>query len=297
MRAAEHLYLSGYLSYPRTESSAYPSSYDFRETLSALREHWDLGDYAGGLLRAGYTSPRAGTDAGDHPPITPVSVPGGPHLLGGSDEARLYDMVVRHFLASISPDEVYEQTKATFEATCGETFTVVGRRQLDPGYTAVYGSSRRAALDAEEMEPDEDADGEDGSDRNAAYSELPSSLTKGVSCKIVALKVRQGQTKPPGPLTESELISLMEKNGIGTDASIPTHINNILVRNYVTLGSGRTLIPTPLGVVLVHGYLKIDPDLVLPEIRCAVETFCNLIAKGQAEKNKVNLICVGHHEL
>ncbi len=92
----------------------------------------------------------------------------------------------------------------------------------------------------------------------------------------------ENQTKSPDYLTESELIVLMEKNGIGTDASIPVHINNICERNYVKLERDRRLVPTNLGIVLVHGYQRIDPELCLPKMRSQVEEQLNLIAQGKA---------------
>lgn len=58
------------------------------------------------------------------------------------------------------------------------------------------------------------------------------------------------------------------------------HIKSICERNYVYVGSGRTVIPNILGIVLVHGYHKIDPDLVLPSIRANIENSINSIANG-----------------
>ena len=82
----------------------------------------------------------------------------------------------------------------------------------------------------------------------------------------VQLKLVERQTSPPDYLSEAELISLMEKHGIGTDASIAVHINNICERNYVSVSAARRLKPTTLGVVLVHGYQKVGDVRLLKHL-------------------------------
>lgn len=59
----------------------------------------------------------------------------------------------------------------------------------------------------------------------------------------------------------------MEKHGIGTDASIPTHIENVCTRNYVSIQAGRKVVPTELGITLIRGYQLIDPELCRPQVR------------------------------
>ena len=103
-----------------------------------------------------------------------------------------------------------------------------------------------------------------------------------------SLDIKEKMTTPPGFLTESELIGMMEKHGIGTDASIATHIENIQKRNYVRLETGRRLVPNKLGLVLVQGYHQIDSGLVLPKIRADIENQCNKIASGEMEKVRID---------
>ena len=78
-------------------------------------------------------------------------------------------------------------------------------------------------------------------------------MCEGQRLAIASLRVEAGTTEPPPPLSESDLIGEMESNGIGTDASIATHIKNVEARKYVRLLAGRRIEPTALGLALVQG--------------------------------------------
>ena len=260
MTIAERLYTSGYISYPRTESTQYAENFDLKDMVRQLGNTSDFGGICKELLSTGLSKPRKGHDAGDHPPITPCRSVARGELDG--DSWRIYDYIVRHYLATVATNCKYEQTSVTFDCG-GEIFSLTGKKVTDPGFTAI--------MSHQEIPADEN---------------LPA-LSQGARLKVKEVKLADRQTSPPGYLTEADLITLMEKHGVGTDASIPVHINNICTRNYVTIESGRRLVPTNLGIVLVHGYLKIDPDLVKPTMRSAVEKQLDLIAQGKADFKSV----------
>ncbi|TGZ74421.1 hypothetical protein CRM22_000944 [Opisthorchis felineus] len=98
MAVAERLYTSGYINYPRTETTTYPSTFDLRGLVQQQAKHPQWGDVARDLLASGLTPPRKGHDAGDHPPIAPMRMVTPGEL--GHDAARLYEFIAQHFLAT-----------------------------------------------------------------------------------------------------------------------------------------------------------------------------------------------------
>lgn len=260
MTIAERLYTQGYISYPRTESTQYAESFDLKEVLRQQQNSPEWGAEVKKILQVGVSKPRKGHDAGDHPPITPCRAASRGELDG--DSWKLYDYIVRHYIGTVSANCKYEQTTVTVMIG-EEEFSFSGKKVTDPGFTDVM---TWQAIPAEENMPQ---------------------VKEGDKLEITEAKISDRQTSPPGYLTESDLITLMEKHGVGTDASIPVHINNICTRNYVKIETGRRLVPTNLGIVLVHGYLKIDPDLVKPTMRSAVEKQLDLIAQGKADFQQV----------
>ncbi len=147
--------------------------------------------------------------------------------------ARVYELVTRHFIASVSPDACFKSTRVSINIESLKdkgNFTLRGKQLVSPGFLAVllhheYGD-----------EVDEDMEGSLIEDDSEEVQNLPEfsvgeqfTLVSGkktsskvdvvVSGSRATLDIKEKLTTPPSYLTESELINQMEKNGIGTDAS------------------------------------------------------------------------------
>jgi DNA topoisomerase III len=268
MHIAESLYIQGYISYPRTETTAYPARFDFEYIMREHANQPSWGAHVQQLLYSGITAPKRGNDAGDHPPITPMRAAQPGEL--GSNTWCIYDYICRHFFATISPDCEYMQTTLTCEMG-GEEFSAHANQVTSAGFTSLMHWMTNSF-----------------DDLSSSTSVSLADLKQGDRLSVSKVELAERKTSAPGYLSESELISAMEKHGIGTDASISTHISNICNRNYVTLdSSSRTLRPNNLGTSLCHGYYKIDPELSLPQMRSYVEQQFDLIADGKADYYEV----------
>jgi len=101
----------------------------------------------------------------------------------------------------------------------------------------------------------------------------------------------QGQTEPPSALSEEELIDLMDKNGIGTDATMHEHIRTIQDRGYCSQDSARKFIPSALGIALVKGVGAYSGrlggfHLAKPTLRALMERDMAQIAEGQLNRSQ-----------
>lgn len=177
------------LTYPRTDSR-YIST-DIVETLPDRLKAVAIGPYRGTanqLLKTNIVANKSFVDdkkVSDHHAIIPTEQT--VLLTDLSDkERKIFDLVVKRFLAVLSKPFVYEQT--TITAKIGsETFTAKGKRVIAAGFKEVYGY-------------DEDSD----DDQN-----LPE-LNEGMSLPITKLIQTKGQTQPPAYFNEGTLLSAME---------------------------------------------------------------------------------------
>ncbi|HTP73375.1 MAG TPA: DNA topoisomerase III [Burkholderiaceae bacterium] len=254
------------LTYPRTDSRALPEDYlsTVKKTFAVLAEGdlpgpmRELAKHARQALKADYVRPSKrvfdNAKVSDHFAIIPtLQTP--THL--SEAEAKLYDLVVKRFIAVFFPPAEYLLT--TRITTVGaHSFQTNGRVLVNPGWQAVYGKEAQ----------DEDA--------NLAPV-LPDETVRNVEVDVLALK-----TKPPPRYTEATLLSAMEgagklieddelraamhDKGLGTPATRAAIIEGLILEKYM-LRDGRELVPTAKAFQLMTLLRGLDvEDLTKPEL-------------------------------
>ncbi len=116
------------------------------------------------------------------------------------DERRIYDLVVRRFLAVLYPPCEYEQTSITVKIQ-NETFLARGNVMKNPGWKEVYLTAAASGYDS---------DLESGEDEEIFRSQELPSLQKGDVLSRLTVSLTQGKTKAPAPFNEATLLSAME---------------------------------------------------------------------------------------
>lgn len=264
MNIAEKLYNKGFISYPRTETNFFTSNINLEAIIRKLQTNPVFGSYAKKLLNGEFRQPRSGKKNDQaHPPIHPVK-----NLYNRDkvsyEEWKVYEFICRHFLAACSDDAVGSQTKVT--ARIGEeTFFCNGMKIIKPNYLEVYIYDKWSDKTIPNFQINE--------------TFMPHRLT-----------VEEGMTEPPNLLTESNLLTLMDRYNIGTDATMHEHIENIQKRNYAFKNESSYFIPTNLGLALVLSYKKfsdIGIDLTEPWLRARMERDMALVAEGVKKKEEV----------
>jgi len=215
MRVAEELYMNGFISYPRTDNTIYPPSLHLEGILTTLEKTKFAKDVEW-VRRNRRAKPTEGKKSStDHPPIHPTGVATEEQL---GENWKLYELVVRRFLATLSPDAEWATMRIELDAS-GQTYIATGSRLTEAGWRTVY-----------------------------PYSEAKDSILpvvkKGEGLKIQDLNLEEKQTQPPPRYSQSKLIQVMEELGLGTKSTRHEVIQKLISRKYI---EGNPLRPTLVG--------------------------------------------------
>ena len=236
------------LTYPRTDSRALPEDYlpVVKDTLEMLSKSGmkHLAPFAAQAVKGNYVKPGKrifdNSKVSDHFAIIPtLQAPSGL----SEAEQKVYDLVVRRFMAVFFPSAEYEVT-TRISVAAGYSFKTEGKVLVKPGWLAIYG--KEAA--------DEVADAKDGDKGQSLVPVAPGEQVNTEEAQAKGLK-----TRPPARYSEATLLGAMEnagktvedddlraamhEKGLGTPATRSSIIEGLIAEKYM-LREGRELIPT-----------------------------------------------------
>jgi len=262
------------LTYPRTNSRFLTTDMadeikPIAELVGARAEYRDAAGYVTGLDVLPLARVIDDSKVTDHHAIIPTRAEHPVEKMDG-DDLRVYDMVVRRFLAAFHPEAVLENTRVE-TTVAGHVFRTRGKVLLVPGWRGVYLASAEDAADAAVAEAPADED-------ETSDLVLPR-LDEGEPSRTLEIESLAKETKPPRRYTDASLLGAMETagrlvddealreamkdSGIGTPATRAAIIERLIDVGYVER-DGRSLVATDKGrnvIRLLGEHALTSPDL------------------------------------
>jgi DNA topoisomerase-1 len=255
MRIAEWLYINGFISYPRTDNTVYPSSIDLK-ALMALFAKGAFALEAKELLKGKMVPTRGKRSTTDHPPIYPTSYAEKTELK--EEQWTIYELVVRRFFATLAEQCAWEISSLNVDIG-KEPFRASGARLIDAGWRAYYPYSKSE----EHILPE---------------------LKVGEHLAVLGHEVMAKETQPPARYGQGRLIKIMDELGLGTKSTRHDIISKLYARAYV---HGNPMKPTNTAYAVVDTLEKYASAITKPEMTQTLEKDMTAISERKIKEAKV----------
>ncbi|MEL9997474.1 MAG: DNA topoisomerase I [Sulfolobales archaeon] len=256
---AEELYLDSLISYPRTNSQKLPKTLNNRSIISNIAKIKEYSVLAKELLSKDRLVPVEGVrDDPAHPAIYPTGYQ--PRRDLSRDAVRLYDLIVRRYLASFA-DPAKIRKRRYFIKFSKLTFSLSGSEVINTGWLRYYPFYRLLTR------------------------RIPS-LRVGDVVEVIDVRVTNIYSKRPQRYTKASILKWMESVGIGTEATRAEIIETLFKRGYLKTSS-KYVDVTDLGFQVVKVLNTFFNDLTSVELTRKFEDQLTNIIKGRVSRPSV----------
>lgn len=262
MNTMNSLYLNQIISYPRTDSDKYNSSFDHKQYLENFKPHTNYGAYTAKLFKDNRMNPTIGkVDAGDHPPITPlVSLEQNSSKFENSLEKKVYDILARHYLALFGKQAKELRTQLRLSIK-DEIFTSRIVSLTHSGFYEIAPFLKKTYQPLFEIEA----------------KELP----------INEILLNEKETQPPPHYTDTTLLKLMEREHLGTKSTRPTIIKILVDRKLTYRIAKNRFKITEWGKFLISELIKVWLPFLKPEFTRFVEKLLEDVKENRKTMDSV----------
>ncbi|MHA1463659.1 MAG: DNA topoisomerase I [Candidatus Heimdallarchaeaceae archaeon] len=257
LKLAESLYLKATISYPRTDSQKLPMTLGHKTILAKVGKQIAYGSFVTEILIRKRFKPREGkrTDAA-HPAIHPT---GNTHKALNSEERKLYDLIVKRYLALFGKPASILKKKIEITVK-NHKFEVRGSKIIEEGWIKYYKPYF-----------------------SMSESSIPD-IVLNSQVNFSFIESKEDFSTPPRRFNESTLLNKMEEDKIGTKATRAGIIETLFNRGYI---EGSEIKPTPLGNAVVSVLNSHYPVLIKSEMTRELETTMEEIQKNKGDISEI----------